>query len=212
MITMHYTNFNNAWASMVNKLMNSGKRMYADSTLRKETMDVTAAIVLEGAAIDQILERSLHHQYPQKQQGLTAYVKQFEYDSEEHEISMTQQPYTYAGRLRPWIDTTHEVFNRNNQMHTMNYVDAIKRDIPCLQRIWIRYFPDGTCEVHFIYRSHDLYGAWQFNMIALVNYVCQYVIGDYRINKIVEFNDSLHIYDYDWVSASMVTQETRLLR
>lgn len=194
--------------------MLSGERMYADSTLRKETMDVTAAIVLEGAAIDQILERQLHPQNPQHH-GLQSYVNQFIYGTVEQETSMSEHPYTYAGRMAPWISATNvdkEVYNRNNQLHTMNQSDIVIRDIPCLQRIWIRYFPDGTCEVHFIYRSHDLYGAWQFNMIALVNFVSMYVIGDYRIKKIIEFNDSLHIYDYDWDAAAKVKQQTRLLR
>ena len=212
MITKQYSNFNGAWASMVNTVMNSGTRMYADSTLRKETMDVTAAIVLEGDAIDQIIAQTLHPQYPQGRMALESYVAQFDYDSEEHEFSMSQQPYTYAGRLMSWIDTTPGEYNRNIQMHTMNYTDVLIRDIPCLQRIWIRYFPDKTCEVHFTFRSHDLFGAWQFNMIALVAYVIKYIIGEYKIKEIVEFNDSLHIYDYDWDAAGRVKQQPRLLK
>ena len=77
---------------------------------------------------------------------------------------------------------------------------------PCLQRIWIRYSGEYTVDVHFSWRSRDLFGAFQSNIIALVNMLNQGVISpnNCKIKRIIDDNDSLHIYQRDWDDARKV--------
>ncbi len=69
----------------------------------------------------------------------------------------------------------------------------------CLQRIWIRHLGDQSVEVHLTWRSRDLYTAWQVNIIALIDMLNREVIrpNNCRIVKLVDYADSLHIYESD---------------
>jgi len=49
-------------------------------------------------------------------------------------------------------------------------------------------------------------------MIALVDYARRYITKGLTIVKIVEFNDSLHLYDYDWDSSMKVSKPTINMR
>lgn len=92
-------------------------------------------------------------------------------------------------------------------------------DPPCLQRIWIRVLSEpvpsegnaigkinkGKVEVHLMWRSRDLYAAWMSNIVAVIYMIIEYILTDeYEIVKIVDFCNSLHIYESDWDDASLV--------
>ena len=96
-------------------------------------------------------------------------------------------------------------------------------DPPCLQRIWIRVLEEptynydlnikerkgiataGKVEIHLTWRSRDLYAAWMSNIIAVIHMLIEYVLKDeYEIVKIVDFCNSLHIYESDWEQASKI--------
>lgn len=76
----------------------------------------------------------------------------------------------------------------------------------CLQRIWIRYLGNNEVEVHMNWRSRDLYTAWQANIVAIIDMLNREVIrpNNCRIVRLVEFIDSLHIYDSDYAAAQGV--------
>ena len=77
---------------------------------------------------------------------------------------------------------------------------------PCLQSIFIRYLGDHQVEVHWHFRSRDLWGAWQANIVALVDMLNREVIhpNNCKIIKIVDYSDSLHIYQSDVSAAENV--------
>ncbi|RLG22651.1 hypothetical protein DRN77_05805 [Methanosarcinales archaeon] len=68
-----------------------------------------------------------------------------------------------------------------------------------MQRIVIRYLGGDDADVHLTWRSRDLYTAWQVNIIAIIDMLNREVIrpNGCRIVKIVDYSDSLHIYESD---------------
>ena len=105
--------------------------------------------------------------------------------------------------------------NRCQAISWIPYIDSDSKaapckinppDSPCLQRIQLRHIGDGNIDVHISFRSHDCYRAWQVNLIAIVTMLNRYVLDSsrYKLIRIVEFNDSLHIYNRDKSDAKRV--------
>lgn len=207
--------FHDAWYQMNREIMKDGFEIPSDQTEAKLTKDVCATIELTGEAINQIMRHELHPDYPMKS-GLESYVKQFDYDTDEFKSSESTQEYTYSGRMFPEHDMIKTygktMYDRGIQFVTWNkYRDFGNEVRPCLQRMWFRQLNNTDVELHLTFRSHDVF-AWQFNMIALVDYAMRYVTNGFNIVKIVEFNDSLHVYDYDWDDSLRVRKPTMNMR
>lgn len=68
---------------------------------------------------------------------------------------------------------------------------------PCLQRCRVRYEGDLQVSIHLNWRSRDAWGAWQANLIGIINSIFTEVVqpNDCTIARIYDINDSLHIYD-----------------
>lgn len=88
----------------------------------------------------------------------------------------------------------------------------VNEDQPCLQRIqfFVYSFPEGDTpgrgEYHVTWRSRDLYAAWNSNMIALVKFLNKEIFepNNIRIIRVIDFCNSLHIYEGDWEAAKKV--------
>ena len=68
---------------------------------------------------------------------------------------------------------------------------------PCLQRCRVRYEGDLQVSIHLNWRSRDAWGAWQPNLIGIINSIFTEVVqpNNCTIVIIYDVNDSLHIYD-----------------
>ncbi len=57
-----------------------------------------------------------------------------------------------------------------------------------------------------MWRSRDLFAAWNSNMVGLLTMVKKEVFEPNNLNlvKVVDFCNSLHIYEADWEAASKV--------
>ncbi len=101
----------------------------------------------------------------------------------------------------------------------------VDEDQPCLQRLqfFVYEYPEdiyhgrdsdgdiieyknGKAEFHVTWRSRDLFGAWNSNMIALIKMINKEIFepNDLELIRVVDFCDSLHIYKADWEQAKMV--------
>ena len=82
----------------------------------------------------------------------------------------------------------------------------MKEDQPCLQRLWVRAIGDGNAEMHCMWRSRDLFAAWNSNMVGLLTMIKREVLEPNKLTlvKVVDFCNSLHIYEADWEAASSV--------
>ena len=76
----------------------------------------------------------------------------------------------------------------------------------CLQSLAFHNIGDSRVHMFTTWRSHDAYGAWMWNNVALYEYVNKEVLEPegLKLIKWTEYNESLHVYDYDWTMARKV--------
>jgi thymidylate synthase len=57
-----------------------------------------------------------------------------------------------------------------------------------------------------MWRSRDLFAAWNSNMVGLLTMMKREVFepNNYKLVKVVDFCNSLHIYEADWETAASV--------
>ena len=192
----------------------------------KPIRDSCAVVELTGNAIDQIIAGDLHPQSPFRH--TKEYCRTFTYDYQKEYMKKSETEkfsYTYFDRLtqrntpngiidqlqamktglKSQVDTGTPS-NRNLMITWEPETDIGNSSPPCLQCINIRYEGTDKVSVKLHWRSHDGYGAWQINMIGIINMLNKYVIFDSycKIISITEFNDSLHIYASDLEAAKKV--------
>jgi|LGOV01.1.fsa_nt_gb thymidylate synthase len=222
----------NAWYRILRLCLTEGVHIPASTTTPPIVMtkDINGIVVLTGDAIQSVLNDELHPGFPTKQLLLEEYKKTFskEFGRKQHNLpddSDGKFVYTYIERLLYRREVSFDQLasmarilrrikiNRRIQIVTWDApTDIDSPEPPCLQRIWIRQLslePDADglypIELHIFWRSRDLYAAWMSNVIAVVNMIVQYVcMGEYKIVKIVDDSDSLHIYEADWDAAAKV--------
>ena len=217
LVIVRETNFSDAYAELVRRCMVSGMEQKYGSIYRK---DITATVELTGDAIKQIEERIVHPLFPTKKLHLDKYCKEFTEEYYKEEKTEEQEfDYTYYQRVRDQLVQMgvnlrqKPVFNNQVQVITWDKeIDSRAKSPPCLQRIWIRVLGDGICEVHITWRSRDLYGAWMSNIVGIMHMINEYVLkDDFKAIRIIDFDDSLHIYSPDYRSAQLIKPVYRLL-
>ena len=225
-IKIEETNFHNAWAGAVQKVLKIG----ADTAIggpeqRKPIKDACILISLTKNAIKQVENRELHPWFPFKR--VDEYCKEFtrEFVDEYRKGSRKGKfGYLYSDRLMfwapiervEWLPTIDQLRNlrdglaeqkecgtTSNRCQAITWVPYIDFGIaspPCLQRIQIRWLQGGDyVDVHLDWRSRDLYGAWPVNLIGVIDMLKREVIvpNDCEIIRIIDYNDSLHVYETD---------------
>lgn len=163
--------------------------------------------------------------YPIKGEALSDYVLSWNDDDKiyldedsrkEKNLSGIPFVYTYPERLLrqlsfdgEYIDQFNVIYNRlvnnygsNRAVATLYNpgIDLDKIDIPCLN--WLQAtIRDNKLELHCMFRSNDLYGAWPSNMYLLT--FLGLWLSEQFINEKITFNgihyhsSSLHIYKTD---------------
>ena len=227
MITIEEKNFANAWARAVRKVLRDGTDMVIGNTIEpKPIRDGSAALIeMSGNAIKQIEAREIHPQYPFRfiDQYCDEYTPEFQEKFMNAESETIRFAYTYYDRLTYRADVnqldmmryglkeqiTSGIFSNRNQATTwIPAIDSGHPAAPCLQRVWIRYLGDNKVEVHLTWRSRDLFTAWQANIIAIIDMLNRDVIrpNGCKIVRLVDFSNSLHIYNSDITAAWAVEQ------
>lgn len=227
MITIQDTDFHSAWSRAVHAVLRDGTDMVI-GTLKdpKPIKDTCTTIELTGNAINQIIDGVLHPAFP------FTYVKEycdmFTYDYQDEYMKKPENEkftYTYFERLtnrnttkgiidqlqglkdglKSQVDTGTPS-NRNMMITWEPENDIGNPSPPCLQYINLRYEGRDEVSVKLHWRSHDLYQAWQINMIGIIKMLNKYVVyPNYcEISNITEFNDSLHVYESDRYAAGQV--------
>jgi thymidylate synthase len=224
-------NFHNLWANLVRKVLQNGLDLViGGGDERKPIRDSCAMINLYGRAISQIERHELHPQFPFKR--IKEYCDEFtqkyvtEYREKDNESGFA---YLYMDRLLNWAPSNTTDWlprvdqlsilrdsltiqmeekitsNRNQAITWVPHYDPYIHS-PCLQRIQIRYIPENLVDVHLTWRSRDLYTAWQPNIVCIIEMLNREIIkpNDCRIVRIIDYNDSLHIYHTDKSEAEKI--------
>jgi len=201
-----------AWAQAVNFVMKNGMEIKTEyGPLSK---DICSVIEIR----EPYAEPMLHPQFPTKELHVREYLKQWErgYDWKKQgfEYNYMDRLINYPSRgkdvdqLKAIKDLLPQGVSRRRQAITwIPERDLfVKEDQPCLQRLWVRAIGDGNAEMHCMWRSRDLYAAWNSNMVGLLTMIKREVLepNNLKLVKVVDFCNSLHIYEADWESALKV--------
>ena len=216
-------NFASAWARAVRNVIQNGIDLtIGDLNEQKPIKDTCVIFELTGDAITQIENQELHPQFPFRfvdsycDEFTRTYQKEYRDRSEDEKFT-----YTYFDRFVDYFGIDQlKMMNRNlayqihdevssnrNQIITWDPNEDIDHNAaPCLQNLWVRYLGDNQVEVHWHFRSRDLFTAWQANVVALINMLNREVVkpNGCRIVKLVDYSDSLHIYKSDMDEAEKV--------
>ena len=217
-ILISETNFHNAWARAVRHVLRDGMRLtIGDSSEPKPIRDACVLFELTGNAIKQIESHELHPQFPFRhidqychgftREYLSEYIKKPE--PEQFAYLYFERLAMYEGldqirRLRECLALQKKVGITSNRDQAITWhpkIDLGNASPPCLQRVQIRYLggnEDGV-DVHLTWRSRDLYTAWQANIVAIIDMLNREVIrpNNCRIVRLIDYADSLHIYESD---------------
>jgi thymidylate synthase len=203
---------------------------------RKPIRDSCMLISLTGNAIKQVEKREIHPQYPFRrvdeycEEFTRSYVRHYLGMSKDERFAYLyfkrltiypcyRDPSCYIDQImmlrQGLADQIEDAItsNRDQAITWQVYCDNATSSPPCLQRIQIRYIPEisvdgseGKVDVHLTWRSRDLYGAWQANVIAIVDMLNREIIkpNNCGILRIVDYSDSLHVYKTDLEAAKKV--------
>ncbi len=201
-----------AWAQAVNFVMKNGLEIKTE--YGPMSKDICSVIEIREPYADPML----HPQFPTKELHVKEYLKQWErgYDWKKQgfEYNYMDRLINYPSRnrdvdqLKAIKDLLPQGVSRRRQAITwIPERDLfVKEDQPCLQRLWVRDIGEGNAEMHCMWRSRDLYAAWNSNMVGLLTMIKREVLEPNKLQlvKVVDFCNSLHIYEADWEAASKV--------
>ncbi len=201
-----------AWAQAVNFVMKNG--MLIKTEYGPMSKDICSVIEIR----EPYTEPMLHPRFPTKELHVKEYLKQwgrdydwkkqgFEYNYMDRLINYPSRG-TDVDQLKAIRDLLPQGVSRRRQAITwIPERDLfVKEDQPCLQRLWVRALGDGSAEMHCMWRSRDLFAAWNSNMVGLLRMIKREVLEPNKLTlvKVVDFCNSLHIYEADWEAASVV--------
>ncbi|HLB71439.1 MAG TPA: thymidylate synthase [Candidatus Methanoperedens sp.] len=209
---IHAVGLADAWGQAVNFVMKNG--MEIQTEYGPKSKDICSTIEI----LEPYTEPMLHPQFPTKELHVREYLKQWErgYDWKKQgfEYNYMDRLINYPSRgkdvdqLKAIADLLPQGISRRRQAITwIPERDLfVKEDQPCLQRLWVRALGNGNAELHCMWRSRDLYAAWNSNMVGLVTMIKREVLepNSLKLVKVVDFCNSLHIYEADWEAASKV--------
>jgi thymidylate synthase len=163
-------------------------------------------------------EPMLHPQFPTKELHVKEYVRQWERD---YDWKKQGFEYNYMDRLINYpsrgkdvdqLKAIRELLPQgvSRRRQAITWIPErdlfVKEDQPCLQRLWVRDIGNGNAEMHCMWRSRDLFAAWNSNMVGLLTMMKREVFepNNFKLVKVVDFCNSLHIYEADWEAAALV--------
>jgi len=201
-----------AWAQAVNYVMRNGMEIRTE--YGPMSKDICSVIEIR----EPYAEPMLHPQFPTKELHVKEYLKQWERD---YDWKKQGFEYNYMDRLINYpsrdknvdqLKAIRELLPQgvSRRRQAITWIPErdlfVKEDQPCLQRLWVRALGDGNAEMHCMWRSRDLFAAWNSNMVGLLTMIKREVLepNDLKLVKVVDFCNSMHIYEADWEAASKV--------
>ncbi len=226
------SNFHNAWAKAIQYVIKKDHRIVFGSLLEpKSAIDSCQMIVLDRTAIKQVENREIHPQSTFKaiDQYCNEFTRRFVKEQREmDDMNPRKHPYTYMDRLINYPTNCDNEYDEDqiktirnkikqqqlskiqtNQMQAITWMpfdDNRTQSPPCLQRMWMRWYPGDNIDLHLEWRSRDLYNAWQSNIIAITDMLNREIMQptSCTIERIVDYSDSLHIYEGDMEQAKKI--------
>ncbi|MCK9458715.1 MAG: hypothetical protein M0R80_03685 [Proteobacteria bacterium] len=226
--------FNVAWLTAINNVLKSNTDVIFGSVEEpKYIKDSCQVIELTGNAIDQMSNGVLHPDFSFK--SIDQYKREFDVDFlAGYNDWPEEKKFTYlyierivqyksenktVDQLKVLRDQLEDQINNriaSNRSQAITWepeADVVNNASPCMQRIWSRWIGEENevnfADLHLDWRSRDLFNAWQPNLIAITWMMNKYVYGpnNCKIYRLLDKNDSLHIYRGDVESAKGIVEK-----
>ncbi|MDD4662078.1 MAG: thymidylate synthase [Candidatus Pacebacteria bacterium] len=227
---LEVNSFPGAWTALVKECMEKGIEInFGDPKDKKIAKEIVSMVVIGPKGVREILNKKLPSQVLFKGKQLDEYIMEYTREFVEKQKGLDDEdlqkhPYTYMGRFlfpNDQVNTTVEGIKSqqdsqilSNRVQMTTWVPEIDSYLstspPCLQRIWFRCdLENKRLDVHFNWRSRDLFDAWTANLIGLVWMINEYIAKPlgFRVWRVIDISDSLHIYDYNWNIALAVAKK-----
>ncbi|MGZ4902061.1 MAG: thymidylate synthase [Halobacteriota archaeon] len=74
---------------------------------------------------------------------------------------------------------------------------------PCFQRLWVYLHPNERLDVHIMYRSWDIFQAFEANINGFLSLIKRELLEPTKLKMgtLCTVGNSMHIYDYNWDDA-----------
>jgi thymidylate synthase len=229
--TIKSGDFNIAWMIAMNNVLKSNMDItFGSSKEPKYAKGSCQIIELTGNAIDQMSNGILHPDFSFK--SIDQYKQEFDVDFLARYNTWPEEKkftYLYIERIAQYNGTIDQLrilrdqledqinkkigSNRSQAITWEPEKDVVNNASPCMQRIWNRWIGEENgvnyADLHLDWRSRDLFNAWQPNLIAITWMMNKYVYGpnNCKIYRIIDKNDSLHIYRGDVESAKEIVDK-----
>jgi thymidylate synthase len=209
-------------------MKNKFEIIFGDKENPKRAYDSKHLIILTGHAIKQVKDGEVHPCFPFKMVDQYSNELSWEfYNKYVNKPDIEKFDYLYFERLalygldicgknidqleymrenlKEQIDS-NVISNRAMAITWKPEIDCDHSETPCLQKIQVRYCGNQRVDVQLDWRSRDLFGAWQVNIIGLVRMLYRYVLSpnECEIHRLTDISFSSHIYSYDWANAQNV--------
>lgn len=228
-LTIVDTSFAKAWERAVKTVLKFGDPLsFGGGSEIKTAIDSQINFALDKNAVQEILQLKHHPSDPFATEGrMSEYIKEYQKDFDADTFD-----YTYRNRLeKGFAVTDYEsgTINNLNQLELLRKglesqreqqlssnrnvavlynpsIDYNRATTPCWNHVLVRYLKDDYVSFYYLFRSHDLFTAWEPNMMAITNMLNEEVAkpNGCKIQSIFEFNYSLHIYSYDTEQAANI--------
>jgi thymidylate synthase len=224
------------WKAIQNVLKQKSQLTFGSLREPKYALDSTQLIELTGHAVNQVLNGEIHPQSTFKALDSYKREFTYEYLKEYNQKPTKEQfDYLYMDRLAQNISSCDRItdvddlgianqigfldgsisqqkrnqISTNYALATTWYADFDGGEVcssPCLQIIQIRWNPGDLIDMHLIWRSRDLYNAWQANIVAIADMINRECIlpNDCKLARITDYSTSLHIYEGDVEQAKKI--------
>ncbi|MGB8312267.1 MAG: thymidylate synthase [Halobacteriota archaeon] len=86
-------------------------------------------------------------------------------------------------------------------------IDCFKEENqPCFQRMWVYAHPNNRLDVHIMYRSWDIFQAYEANINAFLSLIKKELLAPtgLKMGTLCTVGNSMHIYEYNWEEAQRV--------
>ena len=227
-----------AWVRALEFVLNSTEKIsFGGGKEIKHATDSQTTIILDSHAVGEALAGITHPLDPFcTPLKLPMYKQEYteDYPHNKHD-------YTYYDRLKRGFYRTNAntpaesfldqiVILRNGLQQQVNEGLSSNRNVgilfnpvienfsgkstPCWNEVLIRWIGGRKVSVHTTFRSHDLWGAWESNMVSILDFINRDIVQPCgcSIAWVQEVNYSLHIHDADFDAATRTVKESKIAR
>lgn len=227
--TIRSVSFAKAWEEAVKFVRKSPEKItFGGGKEIKHAVDSQCTIILDEHAVKEVLQHVVHPSDPfTTPNKLAGYICEYNNSYDASRFDYTYYKILKEGFYNDTGSVDYDFFNqvealrvglekqRKEKLSSNRNVAVLwnpvvqaytSRAQPCWNEVMVRWKEESKVQIYLTFRSHDLFSAWEGNMVAIIEFLNRDVVKPCgcEIVEVCEFNYSLHIYNYDLPQANAI--------